>query len=367
MDTYKDLDTPVLLLDREKLMRNIQFVQAYADQYKVSLRPHTKTHKMPYLAKLQVEAGAGGITVAKVGEAEVMAKAGIKDIFIANEIVGKQKLKRIKKLSKEINISFGVDSIEHVKTIEDIFDKENKAEILIEIEVGDKRTGIIRKKDFLDLVKYIKTCKNIRLKGIFSHEGHTYAVKNLDELKEAFFESQKKTLSFAKLSEDLGEKLEVVSIGATPPTIHRLPILEGVTEIRPGTYILMDMGQANALGSHDRCAATILSTIISKPTSERVVTDVGAKGLTMQKRDKGICATKGLGYIKDYSVYIDKLNDEHAIIYDKEFNRQVKIGDKVEIIPNHICPVCNLYDRAYLVSDGKVIKRIEISCRGKMT
>lgn len=113
-------------------------------------------------------------------------------------------------------------------------------------------------------------------------------------------------------------------------------------------------------------AATVLTTIISKPTEERIVTDVGAKGLTMQSREKGLCATRGLGYIKDYGVYIDKVYDEHAIIYSKDLVEKLRIGDKLEIIPNHICPVVNLYDRAYLVAGDKVIKEVEIACRGMM-
>lgn len=113
-------------------------------------------------------------------------------------------------------------------------------------------------------------------------------------------------------------------------------------------------------------AATVLTTIISKPTEERLITDVGAKGLTMQSREKGLCATRGLGYIKDYGVYIDKVHDEHAIIYSKDLVEKLRIGDKLEIIPNHICPVVNLYDRAYLVAGDKVIKEVEIACRGMM-
>lgn len=368
MVNYMDLDTPSLIINREIMLDNINFIQAYANKYKVNLRPHTKTHKMPYLAQLQIQAGARGITVAKVGEAEVMAANGIDNIFIANEIVGEIKLERIKKLGEGIDISFGIDSIDHVKAIEKVFEgSENKAQVLIEIEVGENRSGIIHKEDFIDLVKHIRTCRNVNLRGIFSHEGHTYGLETIEDLKEAFIESQERTLEFARLAEDLGIKLEVVSIGATPPSIHNLPILEGITEIRPGTYILMDMGQSNALGNIDRCAATILTTIISKPTEERVITDVGAKGITMQTRGKGLCATKGLGYIKDYDVYIDKVYDEHAIIYNKDFRNKIEIGEKIEIIPNHICPVCNLYDKAYLVSDGKVLEEIEILCRGKLT
>lgn len=368
MGNYRDLDTPALIIDKDKVVDNINFMQDYANRSNVALRPHTKTHKMPYLAKMQVDAGAKGITVAKVGEAEVMAKHGLDDIFIANEIVGVCKLERICKLSESISISFGIDSIEQVEEIQKVFGSKNKtAQVLIEIEVGEERSGIIEESDFINLVNYIKKCSNVNLKGIFSHEGHCYGAENIEDCERLFIESQERTLRFAQIASDLGCKLEVVSIGSTPSLMHNFKILDGVTEIRPGTFILMDASQGNAIDTYERCAATILTTVISRPTKERVITDVGAKGITAQTRNKGICATKGLGYIKKYDVYINDVYDEHAIIYNEKFRNQVRVGDKVEIIPNHICPVCNLYDKAYLVSNGEVIKEIEIACRGKLT
>jgi len=161
--------------------------------------------------------------------------------------------------------------------------------------------------------------------------------------------------------------LETVSIGSTPSMMHDFPILDGVTEIRPGTYIFMDASQGNAYGSFERNAATVLTTVISLPTPERVITDVGAKGLTAQTRNKGFTATKGLGLIKGWpGVSIHAVYDEHAIIYDKEFHDSIRVGDKVEIIPNHICPVVNLHETAYIVSGGEVIDEIPVDCRGKL-
>lgn len=362
-----ELDTPSLLIDREIMMDNIDNMQSYANKYSVSLRPHTKTHKMPALAKLQVQAGARGITVAKVGEAEVMAENGLNDIFIANEIVGEAKLNRIKKLAETIDISFGVDSIEQCEMIEKVFsDSQKPAQVLIEIEVGENRSGVIEESDYISLVEYIKDCSHVTLKGVFSHDGHTYKAKDLEHCRQLYNEAQKRTLHFAHLAQRLGCKLETVSIGSTPPLMHDFGVMEGITELRIGTYILMDVSQGNAIGTYSRCAASVLSTVISKPTNERVITDVGAKGLTMQSRSEGICATTGIGYIKNYHVNIDQLYDEHAIIYNEEFRNQVAIGEKLEIIPNHICPVCNLYDYAYLVSGDEVVKEIPILCRGKL-
>lgn len=366
---YRELDTPSLLIDNEVMLKNIKLMQEYADKNKVNLRPHTKTHKMPYLAKIQEKYGCKGITVAKVEEAEVMASQGMKDIFIANEIVGKIKLEKIIELSKNISISFGIDSIPQVKMIEEIFgEKEALANVLIEIEVGENRSGIIEEKDFIDLITYIKECKHVHLKGIFSHDGNSYNATNLEECKEWCLESQRRTLSFAELAKKEGMPLEVVSIGSTPSLMHHFPILEGVTELRPGTYILMDASQCHAIGSLDYAAATVLTTVISRPTEERVITDVGAKGITAQTRKVGLCATEGLGTIYEYpNVHIYDVYDEHAIIYNKEFREKVQVGDKVRIVPVHICPVVNLHEFAYLIDkDGEVLEKIPVLCRGKL-
>lgn len=365
---YQELDSPSLLIDREILMANIRRMQEYADENHITLRPHTKTHKMPYIAQLQVEAGARGIAVAKTGEAEVMAAEGLDDIFIANEIVGDQKLERIKELAKICRITFGVDSPCQVEAAERIFaDAAEPARIMVEIEVGENRSGVIEENDFLALLDTVRACRHVRFVGVFSHDGHSYGAKDLEDCRRIFLESQKRTLRFAELAESKGMKPEQVSIGSTPSLINGFEILKGITELRPGTYALMDASQANVIGTQERCAATVLATVISRPTAERVILDVGAKGLTMQERSKGICATPGKGSIKEYpGVYIHSVFDEHAIIYDKQFRDSVRIGDKVRVIPVHICPVCNLYESAALISGREVLREIPVLCRGKM-
>lgn len=365
---YYELDTPALLIDREILMDNLKYMQDYASKNNVNLRPHTKTHKMPYIAKLQCELGACGITVAKVGEAEVMAENGLSDIFIANEIVGQTKLERIRKLSENINISFGTDTPCQVEEVERVFSQTNqKANVLIEIEVGENRSGIIEEDDFKSLLHTIKSCSHVHFKGLFSHDGNSYSAKDLDECREISIGAQRRTLHFAKIAEEAGMKCETISIGSTPSLMNNFEILEGITELRPGTYAIMDASQGHAIGTLDRCAATVLSTVISRPTLERVILDVGAKGLTAQERKVGICATPGKGTIMEYpDVNIFSVYDEHAIIYDKFFRENVCVGDKYRIIPVHICPVCNLYESAALISGGEVIEEIPVLCRGKL-
>lgn len=363
---YEFIDTPALLIDRDLMMENLRFMQDKANKYGVNLRPHTKTHKMPELAKLQVEIGAYGITVAKIGEAEVMAENGLSNIFVANEIVGISKLERVKALNRKIEIRIGVDSEYQIDQLEEVFKEEEKGiEVLIEVEVGENRSGVITDDQLMNLAKYIKNTKKVSLKGVFSHEGHSYKAKDVDSCVQAAIESQKRTVRAGTMLKELGIEIDTISIGATPSMMHA-EIIEGVTEIRPGTYIFMDVGQGSAISDFTRCAATVLTTVISKPTDERVVLDAGAKSLTSQNRAEGICSTYGYGLVKNSNnVRLSGVFDEHGLIYSKEFRDFINIGDKIEVVPNHICPACNLYDKAYLVSNGELIREIPILCKGK--
>lgn len=365
---YRELDTPALLIDREILINNLDSMQKYADENHVRLRPHTKTHKSPFLADMQVSRGALGIAAAKVGEAEVMAENGFSDIFIANEIVGKRKLERVASLSQKIQISFGVDCAEYIPQIEQVFAESNStANILVEIEVGENRSGVIHEEDFVSILQAVSRQPHVEFRGIFSHDGSSYAADNLEECRKIAYEAQKRTLHFAEIAKQNHMPCQIVSYGATPTLMNHVRILEGITELRPGTYALMDASQANAVGTLDFCAATVLATVISKPTDERTILDVGAKGLTMQKRSSGICSSPGMGTLIDFpNTYIDSMFDEHAIIYNRKFHDQVRIGDKVRIIPVHICPVCNLFDTAYFISGDEVVEEFPVSCRGKL-
>lgn len=363
---FLELDTPALIVDLDVMQQNIKQMQEKANKFGVNLRPHTKTHRTPAIAHMQVKAGAQGITVAKVGEAEVMAGAGLDDIFIANQIYGKQKLERLREIAKKVRISVGVDNTEQVLALSETFSGEEKAiELLIEVETGEKRSGLLPGSELVSLAKFIANTPNVKLKGIFSHEGHTYGAATIKECKVLFKKSQEDTLLAAKLIREAGLELETISIGATPSLLHG-EILAGITEIRPGTYILMDAAQGQALGNYDKCAITVLGTVVSKPTSERVVLDTGVKALTAFTREQGICNTPGYGLVKGFgNLRLSKLYDEHGLINDAEANKKLNIGDKVEIIPNHVCPTCNLYDKIYLIKEKEVIDELPILCRGK--
>lgn len=364
---YSNIDTPALLIDYKVMLDNIRLMQEKANRYAVGLRPHTKTHKMPEIARMQMKSGAVGITVAKVGEAEVMADNGLDDIFIANEIVGLGKLERIRAISRKAKVRLGIDNHHQVDELEVVFaDEPNPIEVLIEVEVGEVRSGIVTEKQLVELVNHVKNKKNVLIKGVFSHEGHTYKAKDIENCIALSLEAQRRTLHMADIVRKSGARVDIVSIGSTPSMLQA-EIIRGITEIRPGTYVFMDVGQGSGLGYFDKCAATVLASVISKPTNERIVIDAGAKALTSQNRNAGICATYGFGLVKNSdNVRLEGMFDEHGIINNEKISNQLRIGHKIEIIPNHICPCCNLYDKAYLVCDNKIMREVNILGRGKL-
>ena len=362
---YSYFETPSLLIDNDRALTNIQMMQQKADALGLKLRPHIKTHRMPYFAKLQMEAGACGIACAKIGEAEVMADHGIGDIFIANEVIGEDKYERLKRLHRRVHVRIGVDNEVQLAQMEKVFATEARPlEVQIEYEVGEVRTGVTNDEQLTRLVAAIQACKHVVLKGIFSHEGHTYKAASIADCCEKAQTAYAKTVRAAEIIRGMGVELDTVSVGATPSVMH-MQSFPGITELRLGTYIFFDVGQSNAIGDFDRCAATVLASVISKPQGDRVVLDTGAKALVSQNRPTGICATAGLGAIKGAEdITIDALFDEHGVLNSAKFREQVAVGDKVEVIPSHVCPTVNLYDTAYLVSNGKVIRTLPIECRG---
>lgn len=363
---YSYLETPSLLIDNDIALANIAMMQKKADSLGLKLRPHIKTHRMPYFAKLQMEAGACGIACAKIGEAEVMADNGIGDIFIANEVIGEGKYERLKALHRRVHVRIGIDNEVQLAQMEKVFATEARPlEVLIEYEVGEVRTGVTSDEQLTRLVNAIQSSKRVVLKGIFSHEGHTYKADSVADCCAKAQVAYAKTVRAAELIRSLGADIDTVSIGATPSVMNGSSF-EGITELRLGTYIFFDVGQSNAIHDFSHCAATVLASVISKPEGNRVVLDTGAKALVSQNRPTGICATAGFGAIKGAEdITIENLFDEHGILNSEKFKNLVSVGDKIEVIPSHVCPTVNLYDTAYLVSNGKVIRTLPIACRGK--
>jgi D-serine deaminase-like pyridoxal phosphate-dependent protein len=358
------IDTPALLIDLDRAEKNLRQMQQKADQYGVSLRPHIKTHKIPELALKQVQLGACGITASKVAEAEVMAKAGIDDIFIANQIVAYQKLARLLALSRKINIAVGLDSLAGAQRLSETFSAAGAtADYLIEINSGLNRCGVMPGRETIELLKALESLPAIKFKGIFTHAGQVYGKTSLAEVKQVSqIESQTMREIFADLQE-LGYNTQTVSVGSTP-TMKVWQGLSGINEIRPGNYIFNDANQiALQVAKPEDCALTVLATVVSRPASDRAVIDAGSKVLALDKGGHGVETAKGHGMVLGRKIVIDRLSEEHGIM-SLDPADSLAVGDCVQIIPNHACPVVNLFDSAYGIRNGAVETVFKIAARG---
>ena len=359
------IDTPALLIDLDIVARNLERMQEKANNYGVALRPHIKTHKIPELAQLQMRLGARGITAAKVSEAEVMAAAGIKNIFVANQIVTKEKLNRLAALSKETSISIGVDSVAAAAKLSEVFAASGLSiEYLIEVNSGLNRCGVLPGKEAVELFQAVATLPSLRFKGIFTHAGQVYGAGSLSEVKEV---SRHESIIMAETAQafaEVGTSPDIVSVGSTP-TMKVWQGHEAVNEIRPGNYIFHDAIQMSlGAATLEECALSIVATVISRPASARAVIDAGSKAFSSDKGAHGKEMASGFGLLLGKKATLDRLSEEHGILtLDPKVD--LDIGDKVRIIPNHACAVMNLFDRAYGIRNGEMVQEFKIAARGK--
>jgi D-serine deaminase-like pyridoxal phosphate-dependent protein len=361
-----DIDTPALLIERKILESNILRMQRLADDHRVILRPHVKAHKMPSLALRQMAAGAGGVAVAKLAEAEIMIKNGLDDIQIANQVVGPMKIERLYRLSREAKLSCAVDSVVNAREISAFFAKHNhKIDVLIEIDTGLKRCGLSSAREVVKLARQLLKLKGVNFRGIMTHAGHAYAAADKQEVARIGEHEGRFLAETATVLREAGIPVSEVSVGSTP-TVPYSAAVPGVTEIRPGNYVFNDMTQVS-LGTVPvkNCALTVLATVISRPARERAVIDAGSKALALDRGAHGRESLQGYGHILKKKAVLERLSEEHGIINTREEN--FVPGERIRIIPNHSCPVINLFDFACLVDGQKVLELIPIEARGMMT
>lgn len=381
-----ELSTPALLVHKNRLEANIARMQAKADLEGVALRPHTKTHKSVNLARLQCQAGAKGLTVAKVGEAEVFAKAGFKDLRLAYPIVGQEKHARILRLLQSgIHVSFCVDTPEGARSASDFYASHHtQVDVLIEVDVNYGRTGVPwNRREALDFVRLVKALPGLRLKGILCHAGQSYhgpehEAEPLDEaLARVAREERGMMLSIAHRMAEAGlvtpEDFEI-SIGSTPSVKHFVQQERSgfrITEIRPGNYVFND-GTQVALGvvPTTDCALTVLTTVVSRQRSlrgkDKLFLDAGKKILTSDQR----FGAAGYGQIL-YNLHkmlpqphtrITSLSEEHAWV-QVAGGATLDVGDRVQILPNHACVVVHTQPYLYVVDGEEVIATWQTDAR----
>ncbi|MFQ6009442.1 MAG: alanine racemase, partial [Candidatus Zixiibacteriota bacterium] len=265
--TITDIDTPAILIERSIMEKNIRAMQSLADKHNINLRPHIKTHKITELAKRQIKAGAVGIAVAKLGEAEIMTEAGIKDIQIANIIVGEQKIKRLLKLHTKCKLSVAVDSFENAQELSRIFSKKGRCiDVLVKVNTGLNRCGLDSLNEIVQLFKRTSDLPGVKYIGLMTHAGHAYAAGSREEIKAIGRSEGLILVEYARQLKALGYDMSVLSVGSTS-TAPYCSKVKGVTELRVGNYIFNDMTQV-ALGTApvSQCALTVLATVISTPS-----------------------------------------------------------------------------------------------------
>lgn len=357
-----ELDTPSLLVDLHRLRANLERMASYAKAADLQLRPHVKTHKSPDIAKMQLECGAVGITVAKIGEAEVMADAGIEDIFIANQIVGVAKIERLVNLSRRAAISVGLDSMDAAVPLSMAFIQEGmRLPVLIEVDLGNKRCGIAPD-DVLDLARKVGQLGGLNLVGVYTYIGQVYAARNEAEVAGlAAYEARSLQLVTERIRAMVAGDVRVS--GGSSPTARHYHAECGLTEIRPGTYAFNDRIQmARWSAGPSECALTVLATVISTPEPGRAVIDAGSKALCCDPAGD----LPGHGVLKeDNRAVIVKVNEEHGMLDLSEAAIKLRVGDKVEVIPNHCCTVSNLFDEMIGVHAGEVMETWPIAARGR--
>ncbi len=360
-----EVDTPALLLDLDKVERNMNDIANFAEEVGVAVRPHIKTHKCIEIAKRQIASGAVGLTVAKVGEAEVMVDGGITDILIAYPLAAQKKLERVRTLMKKAIITVAVDSIEQAEILHQFFTEDEPLNVMIKVNSGLNRVGVEPNGEVLELANYIDGLSALELKGIFTHAGHSYAATSEEELNKIALEEANAVLKSAELCEEAGIKIATRSIGSTP-TFKKAGAVEGITEIRPGNAVFYDMVQVGlGVATTEQCALTVMASVVSKK-ADRIIIDAGSKTLALDQGAHGNSSIAGHGFIKEHpDLVIERLSEEHGVI-PISGDVHVKLNDRFTIIPNHACVVANLFDYYLVHRNGNIVYRWKVDARGKI-
>jgi D-serine deaminase-like pyridoxal phosphate-dependent protein len=361
-------DTPEVVIELGRLQANIARAAAVAEAHGVKLRPHVKTHKMLEVASLQIRAGAVGIQVAKLGEAEVFAQAGVADIFIGYPLVGARKVARLIQLleANDATISVAADSMDAARPIARAAAAAGvQIPLLIEVDTGLRRLGVLPHQA-LDLARELAELDGIELAGVFTHEGHVYTDARLAKEKQAM--TQAACAAVVETAESIradGIPIATVSVGSSG-TFRFAVECKNVTEVRPGTYVFNDLSQLlQGAATQADIAAFVIATVVGRPEATRAVIDAGSKVLTSDRLIVGD-PDRTFGSVAGYpGAFVTRLSEEHGLV-ELPPGTDVRVGDRVAIVPNHICPVINLTDSVSVVADGVFAERWLVAARGRV-
>ncbi|MFX1299241.1 MAG: alanine racemase [Promethearchaeota archaeon] len=354
--SWKDkISTPALIVNYDIMQKNIEKMAKFVKDNEVNLRPHLKTAKLPIVAHMILKAGgAKGIAVAKIGEAEIFVQSGFDDILIANQVIDPDHIKRLVMLNKYALVRCAVDSEQNILELSKYATESNlELEVLLEINLGLGRAGVESGVPALEMARFIKKIPGVKLVGLQGYEGHLTPMMNLEQKEKMTIECMKMILNTKKLLNENGFSIHYVSTSGSATYMYAAKC-EGVTEIQPGTYVFSDehLHRVNPLFEP---AVTVLSTIQNQ---------TGKKEFTIDAGTKAIPIGDGKPIIKGYSkIRFRVMNEEHSQI--KALGAEFKIGQKIELIPAHVCITINLYDHIHVVKNNEYIGKWEILARGK--
>ncbi len=358
-----ELDTPAILIDLDIMERNLQRTAEYARTHGLRLRPHTKTHKIPALGRQQLELGAAGLSVAKTTEAEVMLCSGVRDLLVAYPVVGRQKLERLCQVARKADVTIAVDSLAVARPIAEAAQAAGvEIGLLAEMDAGLHRVGVLPGNDLLTLVQGLVRLPAVRWKGVAFYPGH---IKDTSETGLAELDVLRRLVAEAigHLRKN-GFAPEIVSGGSTPLLWESHTVPE-VNEIRPGTYIFNDRNTVlSGACTREDCAATIMTTVVSVAPG-RVIIDGGSKTFSSDRLSNSTEVT--FGEIEGHpGSSFHKMNEEHGFVKLPNGPGEFNIGDRVRVIPNHICVAMNLHEQVYGIRGGRVVETWRVEGRGKL-
>jgi len=345
-----ELTTPCVLLDIDAVDRNIEKMARHFGPLDCSLRPHAKTHKLPFIAHKQIEAGAIGITCAKLQDAEGFAAAGVNNILIANEIVSPEKIVQVVNLSQTADIIICIDNFQNATDLSaSAIHSGTRLDVLVEVDVGLARCGLQPKGPTLEFVRKVSKLKGITFRGIMGYEGGLF---NLEESEKTRIcqERNRALVDTKQTLEQDGFEVEIISAGGAN-TYTITGHCAGITEIQPGSYVTMDDWNKKH-GLDFEQAIMILTTVISRPVRHRIVTDAGLKAISMDHGLPRIVGHEGMT--------IESLSEEHGRLKLSDTCPSVRIGDKIEIVPSHGCTTIPLYERYVIMKDDVVVEELPL-------
>lgn len=348
----RDYGTPALVIDMDRVERNIARIQAACDAAGVANRPHIKTHKSPMIAKLQIAAGAKGITCQKLGEAEVMAEAGIDNILISYNLIGEEKMARLGALQAKATMTVAADNPTVIAGLPQAAKISGRPlSVMVECDTGRKRAGVETPAEAIELARSIAASPGLSFAGFMlypTETGWADAQRFYDE-----------ALAGVRAA---GLEPAIVSTGGTP-NLKNLGKLRGATEHRPGTYIYNDRMQVAAgVAGWDDCALNVYATVVSRAGPDRGILDAGSKTLTS---DTG--GLDGHGMILEHpEARIAKFAEEHGFLDLTRSNTRPNVGDIVRIVPNHVCVVVNMVDEVVMVRGDEILGTLPVAARGKL-